>query len=204
MTNSSGTNLDSRKASPGGADAREGVRSADSRRRHTLRLVLVTAGMFGFGFALVPLYDMLCDAIGLNGKVATTAAEQRTVAVDSSRTVTVEFVTTVNGGRPWKFHAERPTIDVHPGQLYTVNFYATNTETHDLVAQAVPQVAPWDAAKYLRKTECFCFNNQPFKAGEEKQMPVVFMLDPELPDFVDRVTLSYTFFDVSDVAMKQN
>lgn len=160
--------------------------------------------MFGFGFALVPLYDMLCDAIGLNGKVATTAAEQRAVAVDSDRTVTVEFVTTVNGGRPWKFHAERPTIDVHPGQLYTVNFYATNTETHDLVAQAVPQVAPWDAAKYLRKTECFCFNNQPFKAGEEKQMPVVFMLDPELPDYVDRVTLSYTFFDVSDVAMTQN
>lgn len=160
--------------------------------------------MFGFGFALVPLYDMLCDAIGLNGKVATTAAEQRTVTVDSDRTVTVEFVTTVNGGRPWKFHAERPTIDVHPGQLYTVNFYATNTETRDLVAQAVPQVAPWDAAKYLRKTECFCFNNQPFKAGEEKQMPVVFMLDPELPDYVDRVTLSYTFFDVSDVAMTQN
>lgn len=160
--------------------------------------------MFGFGFALVPLYDMLCDAIGLNGKIATTAAEQRAAAVDSSRTVTVEFVTTVNGGRPWKFHAEQPTIDVHPGQLYTVNFYATNTETHDLVAQAVPQVAPWDAAKYLRKTECFCFNNQPFKAGEEKQMPVVFMLDPELPEYVDRVTLSYTFFDVSDVAMKQN
>lgn len=178
--------------------------SLDARRRHTLRLVLVTAGMFGFGFALVPLYDMLCDALGLNGKVATTAARVETVQVDRSRTVTVEFVTTVNGGRPWKFRAEQTALEVHPGQLYTVNFYATNTEGHDLVAQAVPQVAPWDAAKHLRKTECFCFNNQTFKAGEEKRMPVVFMLDPELPAYVDRVTLSYTFFDVTDVAMKQN
>ncbi len=177
--------------------------SVRARRRHTLRLVAVTAGMFGFGFALVPLYDLLCDAFGINGKVALASAAVSQAAVDVERTVTVEFVTTVNGGRPWQFRAERAAIDVHPGQLYTVNFFATNTEGHDLVAQAVPQVAPADAARYLKKTECFCFNNQPFAAGEEKQMPVVFMLDPELPAYVDRVTLSYTFFDVTDVAIKQ-
>ncbi|MEW6168955.1 MAG: cytochrome c oxidase assembly protein [Pseudomonadota bacterium] len=174
-------------------------------RRHTLRLLAVTAGMFAFGFALVPLYDMLCDAIGLNGKVALEAAQDAPVAVDLDRTVTVELLTTVNGGRAWNFHAERPTIEVHPGQLYTVNFYATNPEADaTLVAQAVPNVAPSVAARHLKKTECFCFNNQPFAPAERKQMPVVFMLDPELPEYVDRVTLSYTFFDVSDVAMKRD
>jgi cytochrome c oxidase assembly protein subunit 11 len=171
------------------------------RRNHALRLVLITAGMFGFGFALVPMYNALCDSLGINGKVELQAAQAAPTEVDTDRTVTVEFVTTVNGGRPWKFRAERPAIDVHPGKLYTVSFYAKNTEDHDLVAQAVPNVAPWDAAAHLKKTECFCFNNQPFKAGEEKHMPVVFMLDPELPADVDRVTLSYTFFDVSDVAL---
>lgn len=165
-------------------------------RRHLLRLSLVVLGMFGFGFALVPLYNALCDAIGLNGKVKMEASVERPV-VDTSRTVTVEFVTTVNGGKAWKFRSEQSSVKVHPGQLTTVSFYAQNTEAHDIVAQAVPQVAPWDAARHLKKTECFCFNNQPFKAGEEKLMPVVFMIDPELPADVDRVTLSYTFFDVT-------
>jgi cytochrome c oxidase assembly protein subunit 11 len=179
--------------------------SNGARRWHVARLVGAVIGMFAFGFALVPLYDMLCDAIGLNGRVKMEAISASTpVEIDSSRTVTVEFVTTVNGGRNWHFRAEQPSIEVHPGQLYTVDFYARNTEDHDLVAQAVPQVAPTKAARHLKKTECFCFNNQPFKAGEEKHMPVVFMLDPELPIDVDRVTLSYTFFDVSDVALKQD
>lgn len=178
--------------------------SARARRWHSLRLVAVVVGMFGFGYALVPLYDALCDAIGLNGKMKLEAASALPTTVDTNRTITVEFVTTVNGGKPWKFRAEQSSVQVHPGELKTVNFYAQNTEAHDLVAQAVPNVAPWGAAKHLRKTECFCFNNQPFKAGEEKAMPVVFMLDPELPADIDRVTLSYTFFDVSDVAMHGN
>ncbi|HEY0973610.1 MAG TPA: cytochrome c oxidase assembly protein [Solimonas sp.] len=193
----SGTDPSTPEAAPAGTAA--GGRRA--RVRHTLRLALVVVGMFGFGYALVPLYDALCDAIGLNGRMKLEAASSLPTGVDTSRMVTVEFVTTVNGGKPWKFRAEQASVQVHPGELRTVNFFAQNTEGHDLVAQAVPNVAPWDAAKHLRKTECFCFNNQPFKAGEEKTMPVVFMLDPELPAHVDRVTLSYTFFDVSDVAM---
>ncbi len=171
---------------------------------HVVQLLVLTAGMFGFGFALVPLYEMMCEAFGLNGKIGLEAAATEPMVIDTSRTVTVEFTTTVNGGRNWKFHPEQPSVAVHPGQMMTVNFFATNTEDHDLVAQAVPQVAPWDAAKYLKKTECFCFNNQTFKAGEEKKMPVVFTIDPELPAFIDRVTLSYTFFGVSDVALRQN
>jgi cytochrome c oxidase assembly protein subunit 11 len=177
--------------------------STRARSMHALRLVLVVCGMFGFGYALVPIYDMLCDALGINGNVKMLASSADAV-VDTNRMVTVEFVTTVNGGRNWHFRAEHPSVQVHPGELKTINFFARNTEGHDLVAQAVPNVAPWQAAKHLRKTECFCFNNQPFMAGEEKMMPVVFLLDPELPADVDRVTLSYTFFDVTDVAMKQD
>lgn len=170
-------------------------------RLSTLRLSLVVVGMFGFGFALGPLYSALCQLTGWNGAwnpMVASAAEP--VQVDTSRTVKVEFVTTVNGGRNWKFRAETRSIAVHPGQLYTANFYAQNTEDHAIVAQAVPNVAPWDAAKHLKKTECFCFNNQPFAAGEEKHMPVRFMLDPDLPGSVDTVTLSYTFFDVTETA----
>jgi cytochrome c oxidase assembly protein subunit 11 len=178
-----------------------GVRSP--RIRHALKLVVVVFGMFGFGYALVPLYDMLCDALGINGRVVLEASAAP-ATVDTNRTVVVEFVTTVNGGKPWNFRAAQTAIEVHPGQLYTVDFFAQNTEGHELVAQAIPHIAPTSAAKYLRKTECFCFNNQPFAAGEEKRMPVVFTLDPELPAHVDRVTLAYTFFDVTDVALQQH
>ncbi|QHS10411.1 cytochrome c oxidase assembly protein [Sinimarinibacterium sp. NLF-5-8] len=171
--------------------------------RHAIRLLLVVLGMFGFGYAMVPMYNMLCDVLGINGRVALEAAAAPAV-VDESRSVVVEFVTTVNGGRSWEFNAEQPSVVVHPGQMYTVNFFARNTEDHDQVAQAVPNVAPAKAAKYLRKTECFCFNNQSFEAGETKHMPVVFTLDPELPSYIDRVTLSYTFFNVSNVSLNQD
>lgn len=177
----------------------------DGRRRnsrqHGLRLVVVVVAMFGFGFALGPIYDALCKVTGLNGKTSGMAADAQALpAIDTSRWVTVQFVTTVNGGRPWEFRAEQAEVRVHPGQLSTVKFHAKNTEARDLVAQAVPNIAPWNAARHLRKTECFCFNNQTFKAGESKEMPVRFMLDPALPADVDVVTLSYTFFDVTESA----
>jgi cytochrome c oxidase assembly protein subunit 11 len=170
-------------------------------RRGSWKLAAVVVCMFGFGFALVPLYGAICQITGLNGKnssllVSSTAQEQ----ADLQRTVKVEFLTTVNGGRVWSFHAAQPSIEVHPGQLYTVYFDAANQQQQDVVGQAVPSVAPWSAAKHLHKTECFCFNQQPFKAGEAKHMPVRFMLDPQLPADVDTVTLSYTFFDVTQLA----
>lgn len=172
----------------------------DPRQRSAAKFGVAVAAMFAFGFALVPMYDALCDAIGLNGRVAMRADAAEAVQVDESRTVTVQFVTTVNGGRSWEFAALEPEMRVHPGRFYTARFTARNTEARDVVGQAIPQVAPWDAARHLRKSECFCFNNQPFKAGEEKTLPVVFMLDPALPRDVDTVTLSYTFFDVTEVA----
>jgi cytochrome c oxidase assembly protein subunit 11 len=174
-----------------------------SSQRHGVRLVVVVLAMFGFGFALGPIYDALCKVTGINGKTSGMQADANALpAIDTSRWVTVQFVTTVNGGRPWEFRAEQAEVRVHPGQLATVNFHAKNTEGRDLVAQAVPNVAPWNAARHLRKTECFCFNNQPFKAGESKEMPVRFMIDPALPADVDVVTLSYTFFDVTESAAR--
>ena len=174
----------------------------DERRRHWLRLSAGAAGMFAFGFAMVPLYGALCDLTGFNGRTSQLTLVSDVVENPQARTVTVEFTTTVNGGRPWKFAAERQRLEVHPGKLYTVEFLAQNTQDHAIVAQAVPSVAPWNAAPHLKKTECFCFRQQPFAAGEEKRMPVRFMLDPELPADVDTVTLSYTFFDVTEIAQR--
>lgn len=180
-----------------------GVEQKHSIKRNALVLLVVVAGMFGFGYATVPLYNALCEITGLNGKVSSEAVREPAVAgVDRSRQVKVQFVTTVNGGRPWQFHAEQPVVTVHPGEFTTVMFSARNTEDHDLVAQAVPSVAPTSAAKYLRKSECFCFRNQPFKAGEMKEMPVRFVVDRELPAEVDTITLSYTFFEVTQAAAK--
>jgi cytochrome c oxidase assembly protein subunit 11 len=177
--------------------------AAKSVRHHLMRLGAVVLAMFGFGFALVPLYGVLCDLTGFNGRssgmlLASAAAERP----DENRQVTVEFVTTVNGGLPWHFAPETQRLSVHPGKLYTVEFVARNPQDRAVVAQAVPSVTPWNAARHLKKTECFCFNQQPFAAGEEKRMPMRFMLDPELPATVETVTLSYTMFDVTELASR--
>lgn len=179
----------------------DGIRNTQSKY-HTARLGVVVLAMFGFGFALGPIYNALCEVTGLNGKMKLEAAEAFTGAVDTSRWVTVEFVTTVNGGAPMQFRAVSDRVRVHPGEATTVEFIAQNNEAHAIVAQAVPNVSPWNAAKHLRKTECFCFNAQPFAAGEEKRMPMRFVLDPELPPEVEVVTLAYTFFDVTELAQQ--
>ena len=172
-----------------------------ARHRHWLRLSGGAVGMFAFGFALVPLYGALCELTGFNGRTSNmVVASDVTEDPQTARTVTVEFTTTVNGGRTWTFAAEQPRITVHPGKLYTVEFVAQNTLAHAVTAQAVPSIAPWNAAKHLKKTECFCFRQQDFAAGEAKRMPMRFMLDPELPAEVDTVTLSYTMFDVTEIA----
>jgi len=178
--------------------------STAGRRRHWQRLSAWAVGMFIFGFVVMPpLYGALCDLTGFNGRTSNMVLPSDvTEAPQTARTVTVEFMTTVNGGLPWKFAAERQRITVHPGKLYTVEFLAQNTQDRAVTAQAVPSVAPWNAAKHLRKTECFCFRQQAFAAGEEKRMPMRFMLDPELPAEVDTVTLSYTMFDVTEIAQR--
>jgi cytochrome c oxidase assembly protein subunit 11 len=172
---------------------------AQSKLGSPWRLAGIALAMFGFGFALVPMYNALCEITNQNGKdnAMLVPASDLVEQPDVSRQVTVQFTTSVNGGRDWGFKPDVQTLKVHPGQLYTVNFTARNPDDVELVGQAVPSVAPWNAARYLKKTECFCFQNQPFKGGEQKHMPVRFMIERDLPPDVDTVTLSYTFFDVT-------
>lgn len=157
------------------------------------KLLLLTLGMFGFGYLLVPIYDVFCEITGLGGRTGDQAAAVA-LEPDLDRLVTIEFVASVNEGAPWEFRPSVSRIQVHPGQMYQTSFFARNQTDAFLVGHAVPSVAPGQAARYLQKTECFCFNQQDFNAGESKDMPVVFYLDPELPEHVDTVTLSYTFF----------
>jgi cytochrome c oxidase assembly protein subunit 11 len=159
------------------------------------RLTIMACSMFVFGFLLVPVYDVFCKITGIGGKVDTTrAAVSRGEIPDESRWITVEFVGSVNEYAPWEFRPIVASMKIHPGQLYDATFFARNLTGRDLVGQAVPSVAPGVAAKYFRKTECFCFTAQNFTAGEARTLPVRFFVDPDLPNHIDRLTLSYTFF----------
>ena len=163
------------------------------------RLLILAVAMFGFGFALVPLYDVFCEITGFGGRTnpeAVTVVE----APDISRAIRVEFMTTVNSYAPFEFRADADSMVVHPGKMYFATFTAKNLTEADKVAQAVPSVAPIAAAEHFVKIECFCFDNQQFAANEEKAMPVQFIVDPDLPDYVDTITLQYTFFDTASVA----
>ena len=165
------------------------------------RLLLVVVGMFFFGFALVPLYSVFCKVTGFNGNKANAgAASVVMAAVDTSRTVTVEFVASVNESMPWEFHPDVTRMRVHPGQYYMTNFYARNRTHNVMVGQAIPSVTPSVAALHFHKTECFCFTQQLFGAGEGREMPLRFVVDRDLPKDIHTLTLAYTFFDVTKQA----
>ena len=169
-------------------------------RNQLLRLGVVTAVMFGFGFAFAPVYRVICQLTGVNLQAADMKLTGAAPALDANRWVTVQFLTTVNGGADWAFKPEVDSVRVHPGELTRVVFHARNPADATLVAQAVPSIAPIEASSMLRKTECFCFKQQSFAPHEARDMPVRFMVDPALPAGLDTVTLSYTFFDVTSVA----
>jgi cytochrome c oxidase assembly protein subunit 11 len=151
--------------------------------------------MFGFGYALVPLYDVFCDITGLNGKTNTEAFTEIKYEVDFNRELTIEFITSLNELAPMVFYTETKKIKVHPGQYYTVNFYAENKTDKKMIARAIPSVTPGAAAEYFKKIECFCFTEQTFEPYEGKTMPVRFVVDPDLPARYKTITLAYTFFD---------
>ena len=159
------------------------------------KLVIVALLMFGFGYALVPLYNVLCNITGQNVKLQETAAAEAKFDVDQNREVTVEFITAVNESTPLDFRVETHSIKVHPGQYYTVNFYAKNNLATQLKAQAIPSISPGLAEEFFKKVQCFCFELQTFEAHEEKTMPVRFVVNPALPERYKTITLSYTFFD---------
>ena len=172
-----------------------------ANRRLGMKLLGVTVLMFGFGYALIPLYDVFCDITGLNGKTGRVSAAAATESkVDESRLITVEFVTSTGGALPWDFRAKVARVEVHPGALTEVMFEAVNHAQYPVVGHAVPSLAPGSAARYFNKTECFCFTQQELAPGETKDMPVRFIVDPKLPENVHVVTLAYTFFEAPETA----
>jgi len=171
-----------------------------SNSKVTKKLLLVVFAMFGFGFALVPLYDVFCEITGLNGKTNTSAVSYSDAGIDTSRTVTVQFITRNAKGIPWQFEPVINEITVHPGERKFVNFHAKNESTQAIVGQAVPSVSPGLAANYFQKIECFCFTQQPLQAGEEVEMGLQFYVDRDLPRDITTLTLSYTLYDITSKA----
>jgi len=165
-----------------------------SNRSLTRRLLLLAAAMFGFGFLLVPLYDVFCEITGFGGRTNTVAAVVEE-APDLSREIRIEFMTTVNSYAPFEFAADVDSMIVNPGKMYFATFTAKNLTPDDKVAQAVPSVAPVAAAEHFTKIECFCFTSQEFMANEARAMPLQFIVDPDLPEYLDTITLQYTFYD---------
>ena len=164
-----------------------------ANRRLVARLALIGVAMFGFGYAMVPLYDVFCELTGFGGRAvqAGAAADQ---TIDKQRLVTVEFVANLNIDAPWEFKPDQPKMQVHPGQFYQTHYQARNLSEQAITGQAVYNVAPPQAARYMRKIECFCFTQQLFGSKELKDMPLAFQIDPALPPDIKTITLSYTFF----------
>lgn len=177
------------------SSALDARRAEQARANRVLlrKLAIVAAGMFAFGYALVPFYDKICEVTGLrNIARADTVANTQ---VDASRFVRIEFDSNVRN-LPWRFRAVEPVVQVHPGAVSQVEFELVNTSDHAITGQAIPSYGPQYAAQYFRKLECFCFAKQTLQAGESRLMPVVFVVDPSAPRDLNTITLSYTFFEV--------
>jgi cytochrome c oxidase assembly protein subunit 11 len=156
--------------------------------------------MFVFAiFIMPPLYDVFCEITGIGGKTQG-QYQAGSQIVNTDRVVKVQFIATNNGSMPWQFSPLEYEVKVNPGASTAVEFYAKNTTGRDMVAQAIPNVSPTNAAAFFHKTECFCFNRQPLKSGQEANLGLVFIVDPELPSGINTITLSYTLFDVTERA----
>jgi len=157
--------------------------------------------MFAFVFVvMVPLYNVLCDALGINGKTDGQAYTAVQAGVDESRTVTVQFLASNNAGMPWEFAPTTTMMKVHPGAVNDTVFFAHNTQPQAMIAQAIPSVSPARAAQYFHKTECFCFRQQPLEGKTSAELPLQFIVDQDLPRDIGTITLSYTIFDITKMA----
>ncbi|HEY2678519.1 MAG TPA: cytochrome c oxidase assembly protein [Steroidobacteraceae bacterium] len=168
-----------------------------ANRRMLLGLLIMTAGSFAFGWALVPLYDVFCRTVGIGNASAKAGPVVAHEAVDPNREITVEFMASPASVGSFEFRPEVASMRVHPGKLYDAQFYAKNLTAAPSVAQAVPSISPTGVAQYFHKTECFCFSPQKFAVGEGRDMPIRFIVDPQLPANVDKLTLAYTFYDTT-------
>ncbi|UPR31795.1 cytochrome c oxidase assembly protein [Vibrio crassostreae] len=170
-----------------------------STKKLTGYLVLSVVAMFGFGFALVPLYDVMCEALGINGKTNTVSAVQpQGMQPDYSRTVRVEFMSHIKPDMPWQFSPEVRVLEVHPGEVVQTNYIAKNLSGSSLVGQAVPSVSPGMGATYFNKMECFCFNQQPLDGHKSAEMGLIFYIEPDIPESIHTLTLSYTLFNITN------
>jgi cytochrome c oxidase assembly protein subunit 11 len=162
------------------------------------KLLFTVVGMFGFGFAMVPLYDVICDITGLNGKTddkSVVIAEPTSVG---ERLITVQFMAQNSAGMDWDFGANDAQVKVHPGEVKVVSYYAKNAHNYAMTGQAIPSVAPNEAAQYLKKLECFCFQEQVLQPKEQVEMGIRFFIDESIPDHITKLTLSYSLFDITD------
>ena len=164
-------------------------------------LLVFAVAMFGFSYLMVPIYNKACEIGWIDNR---REAEQivKNTQVDTSRSIRVEFVANVNEQLPWKFEPLQSSVTIHPGELTHLAYRVTNLTDHDMVGQAVVSYGPAQAGQYFKKIECFCFTRQPLKARESKDMPVAFVVVPELPDEVGTITMSYTFFELQEDAAK--
>ena len=167
------------------------------------QLLLTVVAMFGFGFAMVPLYDIVCEVTGLNGKTAGQYVADGSELVREDRIVTIQFLANNNANMPWEFRPRVRTMQVHPGKLSTAEFYVRNVTDKTMVAQAVPSVSPFRAAEYLHKTECFCFEQQQLAGGESLDMPLRFIVDRDVRAEIETLTLAYTLFDITEQTLDQ-
>ncbi len=179
------------------------ARVTEHNRRLTRKLAVAALLMFGFGFALVPLYDVFCKITGLGGKTGPAVAEMPAAKVDTSRWVTVEFTGSVSKGMPWEFRPLQKKLRVHPGQTMVAHYYVRNITAEPVVGRAIPSVTPGLAAAHFKKIECFCFSQQTLQPGEAREMPVRFVVDAALDKNVHTITLSYTFFNTDKAQAKR-
>ncbi|MBS1189081.1 MAG: cytochrome c oxidase assembly protein CtaG/Cox11 [Rhodocyclaceae bacterium] len=177
--------------------------ASPSPRRLVVRLLLVVAASFAFGWAMVPFYDVLCKVTGLNGKTpgfqaGGVAAAEPPSAIDWTRTVTVEFTGTIMPGLPWDMRPLTTSLDLHPGELQQVKYLVRNTSDRPIVGQAIPSVSPGQAAQYFHKLDCFCFRQQTLAPGESREMPLTFIIKPEIDRDIRQITLSYAFYNTEE------
>jgi len=167
-------------------------------------MFLLVVGMFGFGFAMVPLYDLLCSVTGLNGSTTGRIEDlsQLRTKIDHSRTILVQFDSTTNAELPFEFYPMVKEAKVNPGEIKEVSYFVKNNSNKTIIAQAIPGVTPWQATEHFNKTECFCFTKQTLKPGESKKMPLRFVIDRNLPEALKTITLSYTFMDTDRKKLK--
>jgi len=166
--------------------------------RTAKKLMLITLFMFAFGFALVPIYNVMCKQLGINGKVSN-EAKALSNGIDTSRSIQVLFLATNNANLPWNFKPNISSIRIHPGENTRISYFAKNNTDHAMTSQAIPSIAPGLAAQYLKKTECFCFTQQTLGPHQSMDMPILFHIDTDIPKDIDSLSLSYTLFHVKDL-----